>query len=1027
MDYQLKLILEDILKENFADLTELAQSNNLDPECSLLLKKINDKYESLANLLEHAIEGNYSSEILQPTQNEHLSSGIFKALQKLQSKVHLTKILKKLQGLKTIEEFGETFIKKLAEAVDAQIGSFYTPVYSDEKQEPTHLMAIGQYGISNEKIKKTIAYGSGITGQCAKDHQERYLTNLPKDFLIIDTGIGKCSPNSMVAFPIVYDGKLYAVFELVFLNEITETNKKFINLAVESVGLSIQNIFQNTLTKKLYDEIAEKNNSLATQKQALDSSAIVVETDLRGRITYVNDKFLEISKYERSELLGKDHRILNSGFHPKDFFKELWHKIAKGDVWKGEVKNKAKDGTFYWVDTTIYPVKNEDGTLQKYIAIRFDITSRKAAEEKLSAASASLISQKQALDSAAIVAETDIRGKITYVNDKLIHLSKYSKEELLGQDHRILNSGHHSKEFFNTLWSTIKSGKVWSGQVKNKAKDGGHYWVDTTIYPVKDENGNLIKFVAIRFDITERMQIEEELINATKEAQLATEVKSNFLANMSHEIRTPLNGIISCAHLLHHQSADSENEKLSETIVHCGDSLLTIVNDILDFSKIESEKMTLLKQPFHLEQTVSQIVQLFKSGNQNPNTTLTYKIEDNVPDFVIADETRVRQVLSNLINNALKFTPQGTVKVHIKNASQGKTAEMLHISVQDQGIGLSKSEGQKLFQPFTQVDASTAKKFGGTGLGLAICRSLVTLMGGNIWVESEKGQGATFHFTFEAAPGDPVQYSPSIPDKEFFDANTAMIYPLNILVADDNNVNQMVGQKLLEKLGYQADIATGGEEVLQALKQKSYDLIFMDCNMPDIDGFETTRIVHETYAEQSPAIVALTASSTKEDIAKCYDAGMDDFVSKPISIVEIIRVIKKVYRDQQQGQCHAHKSKERSARVFCESNLLSQFKGDGHLLRAVVNEFLPKVEVYLSEIQNALEINDQAMAKKKIHRFKGAVSNFHSQVINDEITVLSEKVENLSFENAMQIFKKLQNQTLILKEQLQTYDFEKSA
>ena len=244
-------------------------------------------------------------------------------------------------------------------------------------------------------------------------------------------------------------------------------------------------------------------------KAALDEHAIVAITDPQGKITYVNDKFCALSKYAREELIGQDHRIINSGHHPKDFIRELWTTIAQGQVWRGEIKNRAKDGSYYWVDTTIVPFLNAQGKPRQYVAIRADITQRKQAEEALWASTKEVVDLKAALDEHAIVAITDPQGKITYVNDKFCAISKYAREELIGQDHRIINSGYHPREFMRDLWRIIGSGRVWHGEIKNRAKDGSYYWVDTTLVPFLGPKGKPTQYVAIRADITERKRVEE--------------------------------------------------------------------------------------------------------------------------------------------------------------------------------------------------------------------------------------------------------------------------------------------------------------------------------------------------------------------------------------------------------------------------------------------------------------------------------------------------------------------------------------
>ena len=290
------------------------------------------------------------------------------------------------------------------------------------------------------------------------------------------------------------------------------------------------------LNEDLEQRVAERTAQLKAvtaevsgQQFALDQHAIVAMTDVRGTITYVNDKFCTISQYSKDELLGQNHRILNSGHHPKEFFQQMYHAIANGKVWHDQIKNRAKDGSFYWVDTTIVPTADEEGKPARYIAIRADITDRKRAEDALKeshakseVASRELAVLKFALDQHAIVAMTDVRGTITYVNDKFCTISQYSKDELLGQNHRILNSGHHPKEFFQQMYHTIANGKVWHDQIKNRAKDGSFYWVDTTIVPTADEEGKPARYIAIRADITDRKRVEDALKESLAKSEFAS-------------------------------------------------------------------------------------------------------------------------------------------------------------------------------------------------------------------------------------------------------------------------------------------------------------------------------------------------------------------------------------------------------------------------------------------------------------------------------------------------------------------------
>lgn len=277
-------------------------------------------------------------------------------------------------------------------------------------------------------------------------------------------------------------------------------------------------IFYKNITgdKKAEQELFATVKEVSDYKFALDESAIVAITDQRGMIHHANDNFCRISKYSRDELIGQDHRIINSGYHSKEFIKDLWATIANGRIWKGELKNKAKDGTIYWVDTTIVPFLNAKGKPYQYVAIRADITERKLAENHLKQSLKETADYKYALEESSIVAITDQKGIIRFANDNFCNISKYSREELIGQDHRIINSGYHPKEFIKDLWATIANGKIWKGEIKNKAKDGSYYWVDTTIVPFLNNEAKPYQYIAIRADITERKELEEKLIQSEK-------------------------------------------------------------------------------------------------------------------------------------------------------------------------------------------------------------------------------------------------------------------------------------------------------------------------------------------------------------------------------------------------------------------------------------------------------------------------------------------------------------------------------
>ncbi|MDQ7091457.1 MAG: PAS domain S-box protein [Methylococcales bacterium] len=485
---------------------------------------------------------------------------------------------------------------------------------------------------------------------------------------------------------------------------------------------------------------------------ALNQHAIVSTTDTYGNITEVNDKFCEVSGYSRTELIGKNHHIINSGYQNKTFFSELWGNIRSGKIWHGEIKNKKKDGSFYWVNQTIVPFLNVKKECYEYVSICSDITPQKNQQKQLQ--DSRYFMEKVTDTMAQGVYVLDVDGLCTFWNNEAEKILGWTEKELKNKNlHEIIH--YQDKNGFKILkedcptLKCILNKQTYSSETEFFTSKKGHILpIKITSVPLL-ENNHLMGSVAVFNDISERRENELLLNEAMVKAQQANQAKSDFLANMSHEIRTPMNGIIGMTDLALDTNLTEEQRSYLEIVKESSCALLAIINDILDFSKIEAGKVILDKTGFNLEKLIEEILLTSKQKVQGKkiNIVSDITVHSQIPTYLIGDPFRLNQVLTNLLDNAIKFTTEGEVKLSIFLEEKSTHQCCLLFTVADTGIGITEDKKMTVFESFLQADSSVLRKFGGTGLGLSISKQIVELMGGRIWLESENNVGSTFSFT----------------------------------------------------------------------------------------------------------------------------------------------------------------------------------------------------------------------------------------------------------------------------------------
>lgn len=762
-----------------------------------------------------------------------------------------------------------------------------------------------------------------------------------------------------------------------------------------------------SLNLHLEEEIDEQTQALRASEEKLriilDSTAeAIYGTDLNGTCTFCNSACLRMLGYQHpEELIGKNMHPLIHHSHEDG----LAFSIDDCRIYQAFNRNEtahADDEVFWRADGSCFPVEYwsypqyHRGDIVGSVVTFLDISERTTNQKRLLQLSGAVE------NSPSIIVITDLHGRIEYVNPKFTEVTGYLPEEVIGHNPRLLNAGTQTKDIFEEMWAAILNGKEWQGDLYNKKKNGECYWERASISPIRDKNGNITHFVAIKEDVSEQRRNAEELQQARDTADAANRAKSDFLANMSHEIRTPLSAILGFSQLALKGDLPPRQHDYIEKVRKAGGSLIGIVNDILDFSKIEAGKLDMERTLFNLRDVLVNAISVLQQGANDKGLNLILDISPDIAPHLFGDPHRLSQVVTNLLGNAVKFTEKGEVRLTVTLLKQNVDGDKLLFSVRDTGIGLSDKQAAKLFQPFTQADNSTTRRFGGTGLGLSISKKLVEMMRGDIWCESRPGEGSTFSFTAWFGIGDEVTDRHRLLSNESTSGDAYDFSGAHILLVEDNEIIRILACEFLKETGAIVDVAHDGAEAIQMIVHDAvpYDLVLMDILMPVMDGYEATRILRGDDRFRELPVIALTAHALMDERQKFVQAGMSDFISKPIDRKILFKTMSRYIRhtaDRGQSGDEAAPSEKTTIPAIPGLDVdgaLDRMDGDINLYLEVLRTFADKHAGAARLVEKALRDGDLMLAERTAHSIKGNADTIGASSLGEVAVQLERSIRH---------------------------------
>ncbi|MEC5400278.1 PAS domain S-box protein [Uliginosibacterium sp. H1] len=730
----------------------------------------------------------------------------------------------------------------------------------------------------------------------------------------------------------------------------------------------------------------------------------IMEVDNDGRITYLNTAAARTLGHDKQDLVGRAFALCVRAA-PTENEASPPPILPLPDGASGvhdEQRLYRHDGSTFVAEYSCLPLHRGGAHVGAVMVFR-DVSERRIVEDRLRQMS------RAVEQSPVAVVITDINGRIEYVNPKFCESSGYSEREVLGQSPRLLASGSTSDEEYAALWRNIASGQSWHGEFLNQRRDGSQFWESVSVSPIKDAQGAITHYIGIKEDISERKAFEEELRGAKDAAEAATQAKSQFLASMSHEIRTPMNAILGMTNLALKTSLDAKQHNYIAKAHSAANALLGVINDILDFSKIEAGKLAMEAAPFALQDVLDNVANVVGLRAQEKGLALAFDLAPNLPHMLVGDPLRLAQVLINLGTNAIKFTAEGQVRCAVSLLREEGDDMLLQFDVSDTGIGISKEQQQRLFQPFSQADASTTRRYGGSGLGLVICRQLVDLMHGEIGVDSEPGQGATFWFTARLGRASAIlrgsetrssRLGVQLVSSSDLARFAERLSGAEVLLVEDYPLNQELAIEFLRAVGINVAVAAHGVEALSMLAERNYDAVLMDCQMPVMDGYTAAAEIRRKPQWRDLPIVAMTADAMAEDRERVLAVGMNDHVAKPIDPHTLYATLQRwIKRRPDAPAARPREAPAAGPGVPLRVELLRNIDHEAGLVRAMGKQafyrrllglFLQSQSGFEEGLRAALAAGSSIDAQRYAHTLKGSAGHIGARAVEEAARILDD-------------------------------------